>query len=237
MSSILGSFDASEFGEWLHRELVEACGAETEPWVGEIIDRVLGRLKPELPSGAQPRVVVLLVQRLTAFTAPGPYVYVSRRLLERCPADAAVAFLIAHEVAHHQLGHLDLFAGLASHLPRIGGAVLVAAAFQFLERRLYGPEKEAAADRRAMELCLASGYEGKHCLRLFEVLEDDSLDRGDLDGVFGPEAATDPDLQNDPAARAWVWVSERLRGYLPLRQRLMNLRHQLGDPETWPGGA
>ncbi len=235
LTGVFEPFDADAFGEWLHGELVEACGMDVEPWVREILDRVLATLQPKLPSGAGPEVTILMVDRLTAFTAPGRYIYISRHLLERCPADAAVAFLIGHEVAHHQLGHLDLFAGAAGHLPRIGSAALVAAAYQLLERRFFGPEKEAAADRRALELCLSAGYVGAHCARLFEVLEDDALDHGDIETVFGPEAATDPDLQNNRIAQMWVWVSQRLHGYLPLHQRLMNLRHQLGDPAVWPG--
>ncbi len=226
---------AEEFGDWLHARLVEGCGRDTTPWVLEIVERVMSTLRPSLPSGEPPHVVVLLTQPLIAFTAPGRFIYISRRLLERCPGDPAVAFLIAHEVAHHQLGHLDLFAGVAKRLPRTSAPAIVAATYQLLVRHLYSPTNEAAADQRALELCLAAGFEGRHCLHLLEVLEDDALDHGDIDAVYGPEVASDPNALRSHAVRAWVWASSWLRGYLPLRQRLMNLRHQLGDAATWPG--
>jgi predicted Zn-dependent protease len=235
MPDTASTLDGTALGEWLHGAIVEACEVDTTPWVIEIVERVVERLHPTLPSGARPEILVIFVQAMTAFTAPGGYIYVSRRLLERCPADPAVALLIAHEVAHHELGHLDLFTGVARHLPRVGGAAVVATVYQLLANRLYSPENEAAADRRALERCLAAGYDGRQCLRLLEVLEDDALDHGDLDAVFGPAAATDPDLVHDRFARMWVWASTRLRGYQPLHQRLMKLRHQLGDPAVWPG--
>jgi len=60
-----------------------------------------------------------LAQRHDAFTAPGRYIYVTGRLMEYCPGEASLAFTIAHELAHHDLGHLRYFPrwfrGLAAH--------------------------------------------------------------------------------------------------------------------------
>ena len=68
---------------------------------------------------------VLWLSAPTAFTLPGSYIYITRRLIERCTSDAPVAFALAHEIAHHDLGHLkrgerwmdtrlaDIFVGLA----------------------------------------------------------------------------------------------------------------------------
>lgn len=78
-----------------------------------------------------------------------------------------------------------------ARLEAAGRAVLVTAAL-LIERRVHGPENEAAADARALELCLAAGYNGSHCIQLFDILESDALDRGDLDGVFGLEDSLDP---------------------------------------------
>jgi hypothetical protein len=114
----------------------------------------------------------------------------------------------------------------------------------------FGPEKEPvpwAADKvsrimtrlsavRAvggprLEMCVAAGYDGEHCLQLFDVLESDALDKGDLDGVYGLEDALDP-ASHGSGAMGWLteareWAFERLRGYVPIRERKARLRQPL----------
>lgn len=53
------------------------------------------------------------------------------------------------------------------------------------------------------------------------LLENESLNRGDIDGVFGPENLLDPtDPKQDSTAYALQrWLSTHARGYLPLRER------------------
>lgn len=85
----------------------------------------------------------------------------------------------------------------------------------------HGPEREAQADLYAVELCLDAGYDGQRCLQAFDILENHSLDRGDYDGVFGPENLLDStDVEQGSATyqlQRWLWT--RRRGYLPLRER------------------
>lgn len=127
----------------------------------------------------------------------------------------------AHEVAHHDCGHLKLFRGWLDLLPRGSAGSLAAALFRHMEHRLYGPERETEADLHAVELCLEAGYDGALCLQALEILENSSLDRGDIDGVYGPENLLDP---TDPghggtayALQRWLWI--HMRRYLPLRER------------------
>jgi predicted Zn-dependent protease len=75
----------------------------------EKVTRVAQRLQADVEEEKRLRVEVPWIEAFTAFTVPGRYIYVSRRLLELCRSDESVAFLIAHEVAHHRLGHLDIF--------------------------------------------------------------------------------------------------------------------------------
>jgi predicted Zn-dependent protease len=220
--------------QWLRRELIEEFGPEKESvtWAADQVSRIMKRLAAVRPFGA-PKIdaEVLWVREVTAFTVPGRYVYISRRLIERCASDDPVAFALAHEIAHHDLGHLHGLDSFASAVPKElsslshGRAVLIVA-LSMIERRVHGPEHEAAADARALEMCLAAGYDGSHCLQLFDVMESDALDKGDLDGVFGLEDAIDPGATSWLThAREWAW--ERLRGYLPLRERKARLRDQL----------
>jgi predicted Zn-dependent protease len=223
--------------EWLRKELIEEFGPEKEPvpWAQDQVSRIMKRLSAVRPLAA-PKIEaeVLWVREVTAFTVPGHYVYISRRLIERCASDDPVAFVLAHEIAHHDLGHLHGLDAIAAALPReipgfATGRAALLVALALIERHVHGPEHEAAADARGLEMCVAAGYNGHHCLQLLDVLESDALDKGDLDGVFGLEDAIDPAHHG---AMAWLtdareWVHERLRGYLPIRERKARLREQL----------
>ena len=96
----------SEFGDWLHEELVSEYAGEIEAWAIERVRRVMARLNAERPDGAPLVAEILWVPACNAFTTVGSYVYISRRLLERLPSDDATAFVLAHEIAHHDCGHL-----------------------------------------------------------------------------------------------------------------------------------
>jgi hypothetical protein len=223
---------------WLRRELQAEYGPEGDvgAWPGAEVTRVMARLESVRTSGPPLTADILWVREVIAFTLPGRFVYISRRLLERCASDDPVAFALAHEIAHHELGHLhgadEAAASLPRAIPGVGaGRIALVMAALLIERRVHGPENEAAADARALELCVAAGYNGRRCIQLFDILEADALDRGDLDGVFGLEDALDPDAREKHAwllnARVWAW--ERLRGYLPIRERKARLRQLLAQ--------
>jgi len=79
--------EGKSFGDWLHAALHEAVTFEDAGWAMERIRRVEdrlqgGRLEPE-------RMVVEIpwMEEETAFTAPGRYIYFSRRLYELCYTD------------------------------------------------------------------------------------------------------------------------------------------------------
>jgi hypothetical protein len=78
---------------------------------------------------------------------------------------------------------------------------------------------------------MLAGFDPERCVAIFDVLEDEMLDYGDLDGVFGPD-----DMAPEPKgalggwvnqARRWGW--ERLRGYPSLRERREVLELRLAE--------
>jgi predicted Zn-dependent protease len=218
----------ASFGEWLHHQIYEAVHFETEAWAIERIQRVQDRLQSGRRATERLLTEIPWFEEATAFTGPGRYIYFSRRLYERCFTDEQVAFVVAHEIAHHDLGHVHLFAGWAPKIIGLPGAKLFALAFHVLERRLYGPKKECDADRHGLDLCLTSGYDGLRCLELFDILEQYALYLGDDDMVYGPDEESDDELAASASwktkARIWAW--QRKRGYLPIRdRRQMLLRH------------
>ena len=216
-------------GDWLHKEIADCFMVETQGWAPERCGRVVARLQTGRPDACRIEVVVPWIQQLNAFTAPGRYVYFCRRLLERCPDDETVAFVIAHEIAHHDLGHLKL---IPEWMPRFalarGGAIAVAT-ISGIERRIYGPERECDADRHGLDLCIQAGYDAERCLRFFPIMEQIALDLGDQNAVYGPDQDSDEELLPDAPwytkARMWAW--QRTYGYLPLRDRHKALMHYL----------
>ena len=208
-------------GEWLYAEVSEAAVIETDGWAPERVNRVLARLQLVRQGRPPLRGVVPWLPAFTAFTAPGDYVYFGRRLLERMPDDATAAFVLAHEVAHHDLGHTKLFPDWLMRAARRRGGVILVALWPGLERRLYGPERECDADRYAVELCVAAGYVANECLEFFRIMAMICLDLGDRAIVFGPDPDSDQELA--PTApwltKARIWAWQRTRGYLPLTDR------------------
>jgi predicted Zn-dependent protease len=213
-----------QFGEWLYNEIIADVHREETGWAPERVQRVAQRLQSHRPPGDRLVPIVLWLRVFTAFAAPGRYIYVSRRLLERCPDDETAALLVAHEIAHHELGHLSAPEWLPLGVRERGGRLL-ASIYANITHQLHGPERECDADRHALELCLRAGYDGWKCLELFGVLERYAAEVGDDDIIYGPDPESDNELAPDAsfATRARIWLWQRTRGYLPIRDRRAEL--------------
>ena len=182
----------------------------------------MSRLNAARRAPATPLTAVSLnVPAMNAFTTPSSHIYVGRRLMERMGSDEMVALILGHEIAHHDLGHLELFKTWMRALPRGAGTTIAAALFRKFEDELLGPDREAAADIFAVDLCAKAGYDVSRCIQAFTKLEQEHLDAGDVDSVFGPENLLDPtDPKGDSVAYAvqrWLWI--RTHRYLPLHER------------------
>lgn len=176
------------------RYLEQTFGVETGGWPVDQTRRVANRLQQG--RARQFRVVVPLIDEHAAFTVAGDAIYITRRLLECCKSDDVLAFILAHEIAHHDLGHL----------PKPGKVSLTRAALLHVMHYVSGPEDEREADLRAVELCMAAGFDPDHIVDAVRLLAKISLDYGDIDGVTGPWGHADG---------AW----RRARGYYPLDER------------------
>lgn len=157
---------------------------ERTGWASERVNRVTERLQRGVPAEQRLETLVVWLDEHNAFTAPGRTLYISRRLLERLADDDAAAFVVAHELAHHRLGHVPA-------LPRSWfalGRLLLAA----LERWwIATPEHEHDADQLAIELCVHAGYDPERCVAALEHLVNVSLDYGDVEGVLGDDDGTE----------------------------------------------
>lgn len=215
------------FGPWFLAELREAVEFERDPeWLARVAEPG-ARLQRERPPDWRLDVQVPWLKSQTAFVAPGRHVYFGRRLLERMPHEEAVAFVLGHEIAHQDLGHLDFLkhwqAGFRPSPLRSWGALL----FHHLLRRAYSPEQELDADRAGLEMCIEAGYDPDRCMEAFGILRHISLEWGDVDGVFGPDTGSAG--RRDWINRTKLWLWQRGRGYLPLDERVRRLRRYVGE--------
>ena len=218
------------FGEWLYKEIAANAYIEQNGFMPDRVRAAAARLQDDRPATERYVGIVPMLDSFNAFTAPGKYVYFGRRLLERCPHEDSAAFVIAHEIAHHDLGHLDLFAGgFARRLAKLTAGAIAVLFFRILQKRIYSPERELAADRRAIDLCLRAGYDPAKCLYLFHIMELIYLDYGDLGAVFGLDPDSDQELSAEASltTKARIWLYQRERGYLPVQDRLAELKEYL----------
>jgi len=220
-------------GDMLYDAITENLVVESAPWAVERVDRVLTRLHSARGKGRQFTVVIPWINEPTAFTAPGRYIFVARSLFQIFDCDDMAAMVIAHEMSHHDLGHINVFPNWLPNITLADAKLLMFVLYRIVEMRIYGPEQECDADRNALELCLTAGYDGEACLRLFDKLEKLALDMGDVDGVFGPDEADD-ELSEDASwsTKMRIWLYQRKRGYLPIRDRREMLLEHLKGMKT-----
>ena len=225
--------DEPDFGQLLLDQIREATVIEKEGWAPESAMRVADRLQFDRPTEERFEVVVYWATLVTAFTVPGRLIFFSRRLLERCRTDEMIAFVIAHEIAHHDLGHVDLFPTWMKGFTKVRGGWIVGAAAHAVERRLYGPERECHADRHALQLCSKAGYDPVRCLEVFQILEAYLLDMRRDDLVYGLDPESDRELSSDAPLhtkiRIWAWT--RAKGYLPVQDRVAEAMRSLENSE------
>jgi Zn-dependent protease with chaperone function len=164
----------------------EVFVVERAGWAGERVQRVTERLQAGVPEAKRLETLVLWIDDHNAFTTQGRTLYLSRRLLERLPDDDAAAFVIAHELAHHRLGHLP---ALPASWLGILGMLLVRLETAWVATSA----RETDADLLAIELCIDAGYDPERCIAALQHLVNVSLDYGQVDGVLGAEDASRPE--------------------------------------------
>ena len=220
-----------EFGERMRAVIVDECTVDDE-WAREQANRAAERLNT-VRAPATPLIpVVIWSEHYNAWSLPGRYIYISRELQQTLASDDAVAFVLAHEMAHHDLGHLGAPAGKdnddESFVSRIAKAPSVALLAAYFQTRWMRPEAELDADARALELCLDAGYERDKCLQAFDAMKKRALDLRHLESAYGLDVH--PDVDPDVAWRREKW-RQRFSGYPSAWERKQRLLLGLASHE------
>ena len=179
----------------MRRQDVEAKHViEREGWRVERARRVTAQLQAALPEDERFETLVIHSEQSNAFTAPGRTIYITHRLIDQLPDESAVAFVIAHELAHHHLGHLP---------------GRYARTWAMFDPPPVSHERERHADLHALELCMGAGYAPERCIIALQILDALFLSCGDLEGSMGSP--------NDPEGDV------ARRGYFPSRDRIAHV--------------
>jgi predicted Zn-dependent protease len=220
--------------ERLHSLLMRGFGLRTRDFSHTSVERVMAALNTAREPLPPMIGEVIWASAPVAFTLPGHYAYISRSLIEYCASDAAVGFALAHEIGHHDLGHIRrvdrmLAAQGLARMPRR----LALAGVELLSRRLYSRDHEFWADAYAIGLCRRAGFDPNACLQCFDVLTRYALDHHDLDGVYGSddELEFDPDQAANALDRAVIelrlWRARHRRSHPSLHERRQLLLKQI----------
>jgi predicted Zn-dependent protease len=168
---------------------------DPEPAAGQLLDEVRARLGACL-TNRQRQFTVRAVRspEVNAFALPGGFVFVTRPLLEFCRWDAdETAFVLGHEMAHvvlrHAIERLMASSAVRAALSRWGpaGGVLrqpVAGLAAALLNQGYSQDQELEADRLAVRLARAAGFDATAAARLLARLHAPAGDRSVVGSYF-----------------------------------------------------
>ena len=137
-------------------------------------------------------VAILDSPSFNAFATPGGHIFLTRGLVEAATSEDMLAAVIAHELAHVMLDHgLSMIqeialsnealaiagraAGFAGGTPEatrlMGFRDSVSTIVETLVRSGYSQEQEFAADRKAVDLLVAAGYNPRALVDMLRILQ------------------------------------------------------------------
>jgi len=205
-----------EVGRDMARVIRRSLGIDPDRRTAEILDEVGSRLAEcvadKLRSFSFESVKSPGPQ---AFCLPGGFIFVSRALVElsgygsalrrdECRADKdEIAFVLAHEMAHVIRGHAmermisnsAIAAALRAALARdVLTTFFRQAGVKFLESA-YSQDQELEADKLAVHLVVAAGYDPRGSIRFFQRVAK-SIDQSNLGNYFSSHPSCKARIEN-----------------------------------------
>lgn len=212
-SSLLGKF---------HLDRSSTAQTRYLSLVGTALARQFGR--PELEF----RFGILKDGPVNAYACPGGIIFLTRALLDRLKSEDELGVVLAHEIAHVNLGHVyqklkkpkqvSFGATLSRMLSQGGGDLGMAVGqavkegFALLVEEGLGPALEAEADEAALAYAMSAGFDSGALYRFLARTEDSQGDLpkshprldvrlGTLRGLLASNGQGDPAVPREPLAR------------------------------------
>jgi predicted Zn-dependent protease len=165
--------DEKKFGKMFNKEIVKDSNAR-EIDENNIVDKkdkrfysIWKKLRPKRTDITY-RLFIIEKETVNAFAHAGGYVYVYTGLIEKCN-DAALAFVLAHEISHIDLKHVCAGLGRLKAMKTIPGNELINAVANRLSPS-YSQEDEFEADAAGWQLGLDAGYRPNDMIKIFDIL-------------------------------------------------------------------
>lgn len=209
--------------------------------INDYVDAVTERIDAQRGAGkSKLKTFIIKDATANAFTSGAGYVFIHAGMLAAMENEAQFAMVLAHEVAHEDLGHVSAGmakqqqVGIASAVASIGGALLglpsdltnlVVGAGGQAYYADFSRDQEAAADRLGMRYIGRAGYNGIEGAKSFAVLK---KMYGDSSSIFaGHPSSSSRQAEMQQLAREEGATKGRVaaKGYIvktdPLRKRVV----------------
>nr|WP_162841519.1 M48 family metalloprotease [Salaquimonas pukyongi] len=173
----------AEIGKREHPLVLAKYGGEfRDPKAESLIAGVVGRLVAVSEDKTQLyRITILNSPKVNAFALPGGYLYVTRGLLSLANDSAALAGVIAHEMAHVSSNHAILRSEKESSI-KVGSEVVsrvlgnnvagrVAEAANQLRLSEFSKDQELQADAVGIKMLGSAGFDAHGSVRFLETMQ------------------------------------------------------------------
>lgn len=142
------------------------------------IQRICNQLVKSVPNkkGYQYKIHFVNEDVINAYTAGGQ-IFVYKGMIDFCRNDNELAAIIAHEIAHNELGHIKRKISEIKTMENIGGE-LTAGLFMAATTS-FGQKMETYCDLYGIDLAIKAGYNGCEVVNVWKRMEDDQFNSTD----------------------------------------------------------
>ena len=173
-----------EIGKELAREVETEYQLYPDTEVQRYARELGNRIAPYAPNTENIPLTVKVIKddEVNAFTIPGGTIYVNSGLIRRVDTEAELAGVISHEMGHAVKRHgteqlatmmgLNLVMGLLLGSDAPDWQYLVGDLFSSVGLLAYGRDNELQADRLAVRISHAAGYDATHFLNFMYKLQE-----------------------------------------------------------------
>lgn len=170
--------EENEYGKELYQKLLNENNFITSGLRKERLDEILRKLLSILPDSKtdlEYYIYCIDDNEINAFTAGG-YIFVNKGIIDYCDTDDELAFVIAHEIGHNELGHLNL---ILKRIKLAGDFANIAYTIKNLTSSSFNQFNELEADCYAADIVTAASYNPNYGAEFWKKMATDNDEGND----------------------------------------------------------